>query len=292
MIGDFVSADYGWLWLHDGLLSAHVELKLGKNCEGYFTNDEVLDQMTSAMDIVEFLFPDDQHVFIFDNATTHAKRADGALSARYMPKGTSKPGKNWMISINKHDSDGKLVYGSDGKLVKEKICMGDATLPDGRPQQLYFPANHPTHPGLFKGMAVILEERGFTNAKQLCAECGKNFHCEKGADGEWREYCCHQVLFNQPDFVSVPSLLETHCKARGFKVLFLLKFHPELNCIEQCWRFAKQVYCECPPSSSIEDLEANTRMALAAVPIESIRKYVFNLQQEGHIVLIPLHKFA
>ncbi|KAG1829910.1 hypothetical protein F4604DRAFT_1868693, partial [Suillus subluteus] len=37
--------------------------------------------------------------------------------------------------------------------------------------------------------------------------------------------CCRRVLYNQPDFVAVESNLERICKARGFSVLFLPKFH-------------------------------------------------------------------
>jgi hypothetical protein len=34
-----------------------------------------------AMDILEEHYPDEDHVLVFDNATTHLKRADDALSA-------------------------------------------------------------------------------------------------------------------------------------------------------------------------------------------------------------------
>jgi hypothetical protein len=273
MIANFVSADYGWLEDFPNSRSARIELKPGKNRGGYFTNDEVLEQITQAMDLVEALYPDDRHVFVFDNATTHSKRADNALSARHMPKGTSPPGRNWKISVNKRDLNGKVVYGTDGKLVKEKICMGDASFADGTPQPLYFPLDHPTHPGLFKGITVILEERGFLDAKKTRAEC-RGFKCEKGPDGEYINCCCRQILFNQPDFTNVPSLLESHCAVRGYTVLFLPKFHPELNFIEQCWGMAKRIYREMPASSTMEDLEENTRRALASVQLVNMRKCV------------------
>ena len=48
-----------------------------------------------AMDILEEYFPDEDHVMVFDNATTHLKRADTALSARKMPKFPPKHGKEW-----------------------------------------------------------------------------------------------------------------------------------------------------------------------------------------------------
>ena len=73
MISDFISADYGWLCSADGKETVHVELKPGKNCNGYFTNDKVLAQVTTAINLVCKLYPNDDHVFIFDNATTYSK---------------------------------------------------------------------------------------------------------------------------------------------------------------------------------------------------------------------------
>ena len=80
------------------------------------------------------------------------------------------------------------------------------------------------------------------------------------------------MLYNEPDFVAVESLLEITCKARGFQVIFLPKFHCELNFIEQCWGFSKRVYRQFPVSSKEQDLERNVLSALDAVPIESMQQ--------------------
>jgi len=53
MVADFVSADYGWLKLPDGKEQAHVLFKAGKACQGYFTNDDILNHASTAMDILE-----------------------------------------------------------------------------------------------------------------------------------------------------------------------------------------------------------------------------------------------
>lgn len=42
------------------------------------------------MEIIKKHYPDEDHVFIFDNVTTHIKHADGLLSALKMPKGPSE----------------------------------------------------------------------------------------------------------------------------------------------------------------------------------------------------------
>jgi hypothetical protein len=37
--------------------------------QGYFTNDDILDHASTAMDILETHYPGEDHVLIFDNAT-------------------------------------------------------------------------------------------------------------------------------------------------------------------------------------------------------------------------------
>lgn len=81
MVADFVSADYGWLRSPDGKENARVLLKVGKSREGYFTNDDVLKQASRAIDILQVHYPGEDHVVIFDNAATHVKQPDEALSA-------------------------------------------------------------------------------------------------------------------------------------------------------------------------------------------------------------------
>jgi hypothetical protein len=118
-------------------------------------------------------------------------------------------------------------------------------------------------------MEVILKECGLIAESQLKAQCNPKFDCpDKGQTS----CCCRSVLYNQLDFVEVESLLETYCKCRGVAVIFLLKFHCELDFIKQCWGYAKWIYQHYPPSSKEADLEQNLLAALESVPIESMRK--------------------
>jgi transposase len=80
-------------------------------------------------------------------------------------------------------------------------------------------------------------------------------------------------MFNQPDFAHVDTILEATCNARGFKVIFLPKFHCELNFIEQCWGYAKRIYRLNPESSREDHLERNALAALDAIPLETMRRY-------------------
>ena len=268
MVADFVSTDYGWLRSPDKKEAARVLFKAGANRDGYFTSEEILEQATHAMDILEKYFPSDRHVFVYNNARTHLKRAPDALSAHRMVLNTPKPGKNWLVEVPYLDDQGQQVYASDGTKLKKKVQMAPGTLPNGEPQSLYFPEDH-HRAGVFKGMGVILRERGFLKEAELKREC-PSFKCSPG-----RVDCCaRRFLYTQPDFVGVETLLETHCKKRGFGVLFLPKFHPELNPIEPCWGFAKRQYRELPPSHSEAELEANVLFSLESVPLAQIRRWV------------------
>ncbi|KAF8150975.1 hypothetical protein B0H34DRAFT_623512, partial [Crassisporium funariophilum] len=123
------------------------------------------------MKIAKECYPDNDHIFVYDNATTHLKCADAALSACKMPK---NPSQTWGVDVNKLHPNGKQVYTNDGKFVKTKIRMGNGTF-NGSPQSFYFPKGH-EKAGWLKGMTRILEEHGFANASSLKAQC-KDFKC-------------------------------------------------------------------------------------------------------------------
>ncbi|KAG2046448.1 hypothetical protein BDR06DRAFT_899234 [Suillus hirtellus] len=264
MVADFTSADYGWLRSKDGRESARVLFRVGKAQDGYFTNENIVAHAAKAMEILEKNYPDEHHVLVFDNATTHLKHADDALSARKMPKCTSA---TWGVSITKKDDDGRPVIGTNGKPVKEKIWMKDAWLLNGDVQPLYFPDGH-DKASYFKGMAQILVERGYTNAPNLPAEC-QEFKCPGGKS----DCCCWRLMYTQADFANVESNLEATCHARGFDVIFLPKYHCELNFIEQCWGFAKRLYRKKDRSSSEAILECNVIESLDSVPLLSMRRF-------------------
>ncbi|EDR03806.1 uncharacterized protein LACBIDRAFT_306885 [Laccaria bicolor S238N-H82] len=267
MIGEFVSAKFGWLQSPDGKQSARIIMKPGKNRDGYMTADDIVNQANRAMDILTEWYPEYEHIFIYDNAPTHLKRPDGSLSARRMPKNIPKEGHNWGVEVTKRDNTGNLVHLPDGTTAKEKIKMGNACFADGTPQALYFPEGHP-RASVFKGMAYILEECGLVKESKLRAEC-KNFKCAPPAI----DCCCRRVLYNQPDFTHIPTILENACNTRGFRLIYLPKFHCELNFIEQCWGYAKRIYRLNPPSSKEEVLEKYALAALDSISLAQMRRF-------------------
>jgi hypothetical protein len=150
MVADFVSADYGWLRSPDGKESARVLFKPGKLRDGYFTSEDILKQANRAIDILQKYFQDEDHLLSYDNATTHLKRTEDALSARRLPKMIPKDGKNWGPSSVVAGPDRKPARVPDGKIMKRVVRMMDGQF-NGMAQPLYFPPGH-EHEGIFKGM--------------------------------------------------------------------------------------------------------------------------------------------
>ncbi|KIJ50790.1 hypothetical protein M422DRAFT_159330 [Sphaerobolus stellatus SS14] len=247
MVSDFCSPDLGWLKSKDGKREARILFKAGKNRDGYFDCDDLCKQIKTAIGLFEEHFPNKSAIaaFGFDNAPSHQKRALDALSARHMPKGT----RHW--------------WGNDGK-----AKMRNTRLPNGQVQELYYPDDHPDHPGQFKGMAKLLEERGLFEEAKIRAQC-PNFKCEDITAA----CCCHRVLFNQPDFQNQKPAIFELVESHGHIAFFYPKFHCELNFIEQCWGYAKMHYRMLPLTKNEAEMEKNVIASLDKVDINKIRRF-------------------
>ena len=196
---------------------ARVVFKAGKNRDGYFSCEDLLKQVEHSIDIFESKTSGfATGLFIFDNAPSHQKRTPDALSACKMPK---YPNKDWS-----HKKDGpRMRNGNFG--------------PSSTSQDFYFPEDHATMPGWFKGMEIIIRERGLWLMVGLQAQCD-GFKCEAGRT----DCCCQHIMFSQPDFVAQKSHLEEYVTSRGHICDFYPKFHCELNFIEQYWGAVKLRY--------------------------------------------------
>ncbi|KAF5348808.1 hypothetical protein D9756_009845 [Leucocoprinus leucothites] len=113
-----ISPDYGWLkpkkgcqlYKEDGSeVVAHQTLRPGKNCDGYFSN-KVLNQFQDMVTVAKCRYPDDDHVFIYDDTPSYLKQSPSALSAHKMLLKTPKPSKNWLVDIPELGSDGKQIF--------------------------------------------------------------------------------------------------------------------------------------------------------------------------------------
>jgi len=181
-----MSANYGWLQSQDRSQQTRVLFKPGKVWEGYFTNEDILFQTMKVMDILQNNYQSENHVLVFDNMATHLKQVANVLSICKMLKNTPRHGWNWGVEVVVLNGNGKPVFDPNGKVWCQKVHMGDATFADSRLQCLYFPKDHPDSPGVFKGMAIILEECGYS-ASHPHVEC-KGFKCPKNATS-----CCCQL---------------------------------------------------------------------------------------------------
>ena len=136
-----------------------------------------------------------------------------------------------------------------------------------KPQDLYWPEDHPTMGGWFKGMEQIIRERGLWPESGLRAEC-EGFKCAPGRT----DCCCRRLLFNQQDFTSQKSRLEEYITSRGHICDFYPKYHCELNFIEQYWGAAKALYRDTQRTATIEAMEENMVKCLDNIPLIQIRR--------------------
>ncbi|EKM48179.1 uncharacterized protein PHACADRAFT_203143 [Phanerochaete carnosa HHB-10118-sp] len=141
IVSDFISGDYGWLRFPDGKKSAQVLFRAGKDKDGYFTHENIIKQVTHAMKILQKHNSCDQHIFVFDNATTHRKHANNALFATHMSMSpTKKRNRIWSINVSDiNEVTGRVKLSPRGKQLKKHVHIADRRFADGTPQSLYFP---------------------------------------------------------------------------------------------------------------------------------------------------------
>ncbi|KEP45155.1 DDE family endonuclease [Rhizoctonia solani 123E] len=277
MAADFISADYGWLRARpsaipiegESLKDARVIFRAGKQRDGWFTTSHVVEQLSRALSIVKEQYPNDEHVFVFDNATIHTKLPERAPNVSKMTLGPSK-------------KVGGEEIGPSGE--KIKVAYAPAVLPDGKIQQLYYPSNHPIEElrGTFKGLALILKERGVSNAQKLKLVCPSPDSNRPGCLPGSTDCCARRTMMNQPDILAQKSIIQALAESQGCSVLYLPKYHCELNPIEQCWGAAKRVYRDSPTSSSEADLKRNMLSALDTVNLQLIRRFAGRSQRFVH----------
>ena len=140
--------------------------------------------------------------------------------------------------------------------------MHHGTLPSGEYQLLYFPEDHDTYPGWFKGMEVIIRECGLWPEKGLASQC-PDFKCP----ADCMDCCCWCLLFNQPDFASQKPKLQEYIELHGHICNFYPKCHCKLNFFKQYWGVAKLHYCTVLRAATIKDMEAIIPVSLNCVSL-------------------------
>ena len=83
-----------------------------------------------------------------------------------------------------------------------------------------------THHGIAKGMRRVLSERGY----------------DVSDTKKWTKKPLMKLMQLQPDFKNQKPELQLLIEKLGHKVMFLPRFHCELNQIEQYWMHGKREY--------------------------------------------------
>jgi len=209
--------------------------------DGYFTNDDIITHTTSTMDILDKHYPNEEHVLVFDNATTPSQNARKTLSlcsqnaenSRQKPRSQLGSGSQWGRWRWKN-----LFTTPMGRFSKVRVNMGDTKAKGRNGTVFILGLRVMSELGCSKAWAAILEERGFTDTMKLKAQC-KDFKLQEGRK---LHACCRRILYNEPDFVNVPF----HSRNVSASLAVIMSYFSQsstvnLNFIEQCWGL-----CEAP----------------------------------------------
>jgi len=224
-------------------IEARKFLKPGKNEEGWWTADHLLDQVINyAIPIFEAKYPNSVGVFAFDNSTNHGAMAKDALNINKM---NVNPGGKQAVMRS-------TFFGSNHTF-----------------QSMVFSTNHPTFPNQPKGMKQILIERnlwydGLVGHCQLCKL--------KIEDITRIDCCMHKILSLQEDFKLQKSQLQEEIEKRGHVCIFYPKFHCELNFIEMYWGAVKR-YTRENCDYTWAGLQRIVPEALDSISLITIRKF-------------------
>lgn len=253
MVSDFLLETIGRLKLtpEQSVLNPNIPvearkfLKPGKNEEGWWTADHLIDQVINyAIPIFETIYPDAIAVMAFDNSTNHGAMPEDGLNVT------------------------KMNVNPGGKQPKMHSTFFGA---NNTPQSMVFPSDHSQYPNEAKGMRQILIERGLWK-EGLMGECKLCKKKGKKIDSQRVDCCMRRILSLQLDFISQKSRLQIEIEKRGHKCIFYPKFHCELNFIEMYWGAAKH-YTREHCNYSWTGLQRIVPEALDSIPLITIRRF-------------------
>jgi transposase len=217
-------------------------LEYGK--DNYWNSEKMIQQVLDvALPIFRAAFPGFIGVWIFDNSTNHGCFAPDALRAEKLNLG---PG-------------GKQPLLRNGFIHRQQIW-----------QSMQFPSDYHdiNLAGKPKGIRQILKERGLWPPEGLRLDCrlrdGKSTGCQPEGG-----CCARKVLAEEQDFREQKGQLCELLEAQGEVVLFLPKFHCELNPIEHYWCQAKW-YCRENCAFTFDGLRSMVPQSLASVKDSTI----------------------
>ena len=314
--------DFKWskkMYEADGRISCMTYIEPGKaeTKDGHWDGALMVEQTVEVARIFEWLHPNKVGVFVFDNSTGHGVYPDDALKVTAEigkgPGGVNAPGAPARTGVGKkkrtkarvpnmrdgwYDSDWMQTIEGGEDTLYYNMETGDTQCE--HPHPLHVGGCSPDDDGVigrvaqrmhdsdgvFKGMAIILEERGIDTSglKARCTKADREHrhgatadragglgHTGKGCVlGE--ACCCANLLSSQPDFLAQKCSLQELLEARGHKFRMLPKCHPECNCIEQFWASCKtDTRANC--NYTMAGLRARVPIAIDNVSLATVRRY-------------------
>lgn len=202
-VSDFINAETGRLVIkgEDGSIKEDARTIIYPSSQGdkWWDMEQLLVQVKKTIKIFEKAHPDATALFIFDNSSSHAALAPDALRAFKMNKSNGGKQRHQHDTVIPASNPDPRYHGQVQKMTDEQ----------GQP----------------KGLKQVLEERGFDVS-------GMRGKCKPVCPFESHNCCMARILGQQDDFANQPTMLETVIRAAGHEIVFLPKFHCELNPIE------------------------------------------------------------
>ncbi|THU87050.1 hypothetical protein K435DRAFT_682354, partial [Dendrothele bispora CBS 962.96] len=243
-VSEFINPETGRLTYTDEngkiIKDARKIIYPGSNGDPWWDTDQLLNQMETAIEVFELQFPGKQALFVFDNSSAHGSLPPDALKA---------------FEMNKTDG---------GKQRRQKNTFIPTSNPNpalrGKFQSMVNDAGQP------KGLENVLKERGFNVS-------GVRAKCKPVCPIESQGCCMARILSHEDDFRNQVSQLETLIKSRNHEIIFLPKFHCELNPIEMYWGWVKYRYRE-EDKVKFDDAKQAAVKWLDACPTETICRFI------------------
>lgn len=238
-------------------LKSRVIIRPGKNADGWWDHDQLLQQVEHFIALFEIAFPGDVAAIIFDCSANHEAFAKDALVVNRM---------------NVHPG-GKQPLMRDTTFVP----FAQRGLPEDQQerivQRMSFDQSHELFPSMPKGMRTVAIERGLITAEErILGKCNACKDSASTSETPTVKCCLHRLLSQEPDFASEVSALKKLIDSKGHICLFLPKFHCELNPIECAWGQCKRI-CRSKCDSSWKNLQTRVPDTLDSIPLALIRKW-------------------
>lgn len=208
---------------------SYTTLEIGKGKEGYYDANMFCKDITELLPLFRTIHPDAELVLLLDNSSGHQARAKDALWAKNLRFNDGFKGKSTTFM-----RDTSFVCRNTGAIIQQSMRNAN---------------------GQQKGVKTLLQDRDmwetmsqtpgvkYKDLKHRCSVCKRGRNADpQDKKGKAIDCCLEFVLSRQPDFAATkPRIMEEVDKLNDKKIfiLFLPKFHCELNPIELIWAHIK-----------------------------------------------------